>query len=97
VRGGRTARTAGRRGAARRVHHRVADYAVHEEMARTVTDLLARRTGTFFWTPDGGAHAIEPIAEHLGGILGLTEEDRRRQVTAYLAWVRKNRPRPLDA
>jgi glycerol-3-phosphate dehydrogenase len=73
------------------------DYAVQEEMARTVTDLLARRTGTFFWTADGGAHAIEPIAEHLGRILDLTEEQRRRQVAAYLAWVRKNRPRPPGA
>lgn len=32
-----------------------------------------------------------------GTTLGLTDEDRRRQVADYLTWVRKNRPRLLDA
>jgi glycerol-3-phosphate dehydrogenase len=60
-------------------------------MALTVTDLLIRRTGTFFWSPDGGAAAIDQISGHMAAAVGYAETERQRQVDAYLAWVRRNR------
>jgi hypothetical protein len=44
------------------------------------------------------AHSVTPIAEHPRKALGYGEQQQQcEQVDAYLAWVAKNRPRPLDA
>ncbi|KOX30424.1 hypothetical protein ADL07_19585 [Streptomyces sp. NRRL F-4707] len=40
-------------------------YAVDQEMAMTVADVLVRRTGSFYWSPDGDAGAIEHVADVL--------------------------------
>ena len=61
-------------------------FAARREQARTVTDVLARRTPTFFWTPDGGAAAAEVVAAELAGELGWNEEETAAQIADFQQW-----------
>lgn len=67
-------------------------HAVREEMARSLGDVLIRRTATFFWSDDGGLDDIATIADTMGGLLGWTPAERTRQIAAYTREVRANRP-----
>ncbi|MGM0819433.1 MAG: glycerol-3-phosphate dehydrogenase C-terminal domain-containing protein, partial [Actinomycetota bacterium] len=65
-------------------------FACRREQARTVTDVLVRRTSTFFWSPDGGAGAAEAVAGVMAEELGWSAAERQRQVGDYLAWRQRN-------
>jgi glycerol-3-phosphate dehydrogenase len=67
-------------------------HAVENEMARTLADVLVRRTSTFFWTRDGGLDAIESIADEVGGLLSWSPERRAEEIDSYKHWVWRNRP-----
>lgn len=66
-------------------------YAVLGEMARTVTDLLERRTSIFYWTRDGGISIAADVAAEMGRLLGWTPAEMTRQVAAHREWVSANR------
>ncbi len=66
-------------------------HAVDHEMARALTDLLVRRTSTFFWYSDGGLAEADAISREMTDRLGWSEAERRRQLDAYADQVRRNR------
>jgi glycerol-3-phosphate dehydrogenase len=71
-----------------------ADYAVDEEMARTLTDFFTRRASVFYWTEDGGLGIADAVADRMAGRLGWGSDERERQIAAYRAWVGANRFAP---
>jgi glycerol-3-phosphate dehydrogenase len=58
-------------------------YAATHEGARTVEDVLARRTHVSIETADRGMASAEPAAELVGDALGWPPERRRREVAGY--------------
>ena len=52
-------------------------------MARTVDDVLSRRTRTRLLARDASAAAADDVAALIGGELGWSAEERRRQVDGY--------------
>jgi glycerol-3-phosphate dehydrogenase len=60
-------------------------YSIRHEMARTLGDLLIRRTHLAFETRDHGAAAAERVAEGLSSAFGWSVDGRRRAVEAYAA------------
>jgi glycerol-3-phosphate dehydrogenase len=58
-------------------------YAATHEGARTLEDVLARRTHISIETPDRGMASAEPAAELVGEALGWTAERRRGEVAGY--------------
>jgi glycerol-3-phosphate dehydrogenase len=73
------------------------DYAVEEEMARTLTDFFTRRAAVFYWTEDGGLSLAGVVADRMGGLLGWSPDEAGRQVGAYRDWVTANRVAPAPA
>lgn len=65
-------------------------YAARREQARTVTDVLARRTPTFFWTPDGGAAAADAVATELAHELSWSATTLAEQSGAFQRWRARN-------
>lgn len=57
-------------------------HGVEAEMARTLADVLRRRTDLAF-SPCGGLDAAAAAAEVMGGLLGWSAEERERQVHAW--------------
>jgi glycerol-3-phosphate dehydrogenase len=66
-------------------------HAVVHDMAMTVSDVLARRTGSFFWSADGGAAAIGQVSDVLDAEHGYSPQQRMRQQADYERWVARNR------
>ncbi len=60
-------------------------YAVEEEMAWTLSDLLMRRTGVAFERADAGRAAAEAIAPQVAEWLGWSDEVRKRRVESYMS------------
>jgi glycerol-3-phosphate dehydrogenase len=58
--------------------------AVRDEAALSLDDVLSRRTRLAQELPDRGASIAPRVAELLGGELGWSAEDRRRETEAYL-------------
>jgi glycerol-3-phosphate dehydrogenase len=58
-------------------------YAVSDEGALHLDDVLARRTRISFETPDRGLAAAEAVAGHMAGLLGWDAERTRRELGAY--------------
>ena len=71
-------------------------HAVDDEMARTVSDVLVRRTGSFYWSADGDAAAVAAVSDVLGERLGLTPDQLSTQRADYADWVARNRGRRLS-
>ena len=71
-------------------------HAVDDEMARTVSDVLVRRTGSFYWSADGDAAAVAAVSDVLGERLGLTPEQLFAQRADYAGWVARNRGRRIS-
>lgn len=69
------------------------DHAVGQEMARTVADVLVRRTGSFFWSADGGASVIDQVSDALDAAYAYSPEQRAQQQAEYIRWVERNRGR----
>ncbi len=59
------------------------DHAVDLEMARTLTDALARRTRVALYAEDRGLSVAEPVARRMAARLGWDRREVARQVAAY--------------
>ncbi len=67
------------------------DFAVHREHARTVTDVLLRRTQLYYRDGDQGLAAAPKVAARMQGLLGWSDERRDGEVVAYAAEVARSR------
>src|SRR5437867_439816 len=72
------------------------EIAVHEEMAMTLGDVLVRRLGLFYETPDQGMHVAGAVAERIGGILGWDSTRTGREIRAYEDLVRAHQGFRVD-
>ena len=66
-------------------------YAVRYEMALTGEDVLSRRTRALLLDAAATAGAAPSVAELIGPELGWSDEERARQVDAFLALVERQR------
>ncbi|MFN8026367.1 MAG: glycerol-3-phosphate dehydrogenase/oxidase [Acidimicrobiia bacterium] len=66
-------------------------YAVREEMARTLDDVLSRRTRVRLFARDASADAAPATAALLASELGWTDAERDAQVASYLASIAAER------
>ena len=62
-------------------------YAARDEMARSVDDVLARRTRSRLLARDASAEAAAEVARLIGPILGWSADDEQASTAAYLALV----------
>jgi len=58
-------------------------FAVESEMARSLSDFLVRRTEIYYTAPDQGLGVADEVARIMGGLLGWSPEEGKRQVEAY--------------
>jgi glycerol-3-phosphate dehydrogenase len=66
-------------------------YAVRNEMARSVDDVLSRRTRARLLARDASADASADVAALMAGELGWSDAERDRQVAAYRALIETER------
>jgi glycerol-3-phosphate dehydrogenase len=66
-------------------------YAARHEMARSVDDVLSRRTRARLLARDASAAAAEDVASLIGPVLGLDEAELSAQVSSYRAAVERDR------
>jgi glycerol-3-phosphate dehydrogenase len=66
-------------------------YAARAEMARTVDDVLSRRTRSRLLARDASAVAADDVATLMGDELGWSADERAAQVAAYRALVDEER------
>jgi glycerol-3-phosphate dehydrogenase len=66
-------------------------YAARYEMARTLDDVMSRRTRARILARDASAAAADDVAELLAPDLGWDDDERHRQVAAYRAAVTAER------
>jgi glycerol-3-phosphate dehydrogenase len=62
-------------------------YAVREEMARTLDDVLSRRTRARLFARDASAEAAAEVGRLLAPELGWSDAERERQVASYVASI----------
>ena len=67
------------------------DWAVKEEFARTIEDVLVRRTQIFFRDVNQGLDGLEALSKHMASLLGWSEERREQDVEAYRTRVSLSR------
>jgi glycerol-3-phosphate dehydrogenase len=67
------------------------DHAIREEVAVTVTDVLARRVPLLLHARDQGLEVSEEVARRLAAAHGLGERERNRQVDEYRTCVELSR------
>lgn len=67
------------------------DFAVDEELAATVSDIMIRRTQIFFRDFDQGLSAAEKIADRMATLIGWDEDERQRWLEAYRGEVALSR------
>ena len=67
------------------------DFAVLEEAAATLDDVLVRRIPVFFEAPQQGLECVERVCERVAGLLGWDEAMRREQIDRYRATVALSR------
>ncbi|MCK6556524.1 glycerol-3-phosphate dehydrogenase/oxidase [Candidatus Binatia bacterium] len=63
-------------------------YAVHDEMAMTLEDVLERRTRLFLWDVHNGLTAAPRVADWMAQLLGWSPDRRRAELAAYEDHVR---------
>ncbi len=66
-------------------------HAVRDEMARTLDDVLSRRTRARLLARDATARAAESVARLVGEELGWSQAERTRQVEEYRAAIKAER------
>lgn len=67
------------------------DYAVNEELACTLSDIMVRRTQLFYRDLDQGLGASEAVASRLATLLGWDDTERQRNIDEYAAEVGESR------
>ncbi|MCU1430039.1 MAG: glycerol-3-phosphate dehydrogenase [Actinomycetia bacterium] len=66
-------------------------YATTNEMARTIDDVLSRRTRARLLARDASADAAQSVAALMGAQLGWSDHERRRQVASYRSSIERER------
>ena len=67
------------------------DIAAEREMAQTLEDVLVRRLGLFYESPDQGLGVAPAVAERLGAHLGWDSERKAAELHAYRTRVADHR------
>ena len=67
-------------------------FAVTHERARTLMDVLNRRTRVTLLDPGRGADSLQSVCDVVAGALGWSAEEADRQKVAYLEAVRREFP-----
>jgi glycerol-3-phosphate dehydrogenase len=67
------------------------DFAVEHDLARTITDVLARRVPLLLVGREQGLDVCEQVATRIGAQLGWTPADRERHLADYRAEVDESR------
>lgn len=67
------------------------DWAVHRELAATVTDVMLRRTQLFYRDLDQGLPAVAAVADRMAELLRWTPEQRAASVAEYEREVERSR------
>ena len=62
-------------------------YAASHEGARSVEDVIARRTRLAFEAPDDGVHLANDIAEIIAPVLGWNDLEKKNSINHYRALV----------
>ncbi|MCB0964106.1 MAG: hypothetical protein KDA98_12535, partial [Acidimicrobiales bacterium] len=66
-------------------------YAVRHEMARSVDDVLSRRTRARLLARDASARAADDVATLIAPLLGLSEAEAASQAAAYRSAIELER------
>jgi glycerol-3-phosphate dehydrogenase len=69
----------------------IVDWAIQEELAQTLEDLMVRRTQLYFRDGNQGLDVAPRIAEHMQALLGWTDARREEELSAYRAEVARSR------
>jgi len=64
-------------------HWAEVDYAVREESATSIDDVLIRRIPVYFEAPDQGLEVVDSVADRLQELLGWDDAQRSREVQSY--------------
>lgn len=64
-------------------------YAVREELAVTIEDVLARRLGVQFYTWRGARDAAATVGTILGAELGWTDDQTQSSVNTYVSYINR--------
>lgn len=67
------------------------EWAVNEEFAATLSDIMIRRTQLFYRDEDQGLGAAEAVGQQLADLLGWDEDTKNAMVQAYRADVARSR------
>lgn len=67
------------------------DWAIEEELAATVCDVMVRRTQLFYRDVDQGLGACEAVADRMTTLLGWDEATRSREIERYREVVARSR------
>ncbi len=67
------------------------DWAVHEELAARITDVLKNRTQLFYRDADQALSCVEAVAARMQELLGWTDEQREGSVKDYRREVELSR------
>lgn len=67
------------------------DFAVHRELACTITDVLKQRTQIYYRANDQGLEAVQRVATHMAQLLDWTDEQRQRSIDDYVTEVENAR------
>ena len=67
------------------------DWAVSVELARTVTDVMMRRTQLYYRDADQGLGAVQVVADRMAKHLGWSEDEAAAQAAAYREEVERSR------
>jgi glycerol-3-phosphate dehydrogenase len=67
------------------------DWAVGEELAATIGDVLIRRTQLFYRAPDQGLEVLDAVADRMATLLDWNATERARQLAAYRTEVDRSR------
>jgi glycerol-3-phosphate dehydrogenase len=63
------------------------DFAVREELAASVSDVMVRRTQIFFRDHQQGLQSVHKVADRMAELIGWSDEEQQRSIDAYKAEV----------
>jgi glycerol-3-phosphate dehydrogenase len=63
------------------------DFAVREELAASVSDVMIRRTQIFFRDRQQGLQTVDKVAARMAELIGWSDEEKQRSIDAYKAEV----------
>ncbi|MEC7985806.1 MAG: glycerol-3-phosphate dehydrogenase [Myxococcota bacterium] len=66
-------------------------YAVEKELAKTIRDVLIRRTQVFFRETEQGLNCLDRVAEEMAALLNWDEAKKQEEIEAYKEEVERSR------